>query len=110
MIKFAYVVALGIMSFLLFIFSKDKVEVTCGSSIKGKIELIKDSAQSYFGIIAEDNTVYFPTSMADGVVLAAGREVVICCEVDSLSFNFHRNAIPVHIGEISYQSAVSFEQ
>lgn len=102
MIKFVYVVSLSIMSFLLFIFSKDKVELTCNSKAKGKVELIKDSADTYLGIKTEDNKIFYPSSMAGDVVLAAGQDVIICYTVDSLSINTQRNAVPVHIGSISY--------
>lgn len=103
MIKFVYVVSLTIMSFLLFIFSKDKVEVVCKEKAKGKVEVIMDSlGNNYLGIITEENNIFFPSSMADEVVLATGQQVVICYAVDSLSFKTERKGIPVHIGAISY--------
>lgn len=102
MIKFVYIVSLSIMSFLLFIFSKDKVELVCNSKAIGEIEVIKDSTESYLCIKAEDNKRYFPSSMAEGVVLAAGQKVVICYSIDSSALNTERSAIPIHIGSISY--------
>lgn len=102
MIKFVYVASLAIMSFLLFIFSKDKEEVRCKERITGNVEIIKDSLHSYMGIITEDNKILFPSSMSDEVVLVAGQKVTICYTVDSSSINPEKERIPVHIESISY--------
>ncbi|MFT3946778.1 MAG: hypothetical protein QM763_07380 [Agriterribacter sp.] len=102
MIKFVYIVSLAIMSFLLFIFSKDKVDVVCNSKATGKIEIIKDSSRNYLGIVTDENKILYPSSMSEEVVLAAGQRVVICYSIDSSLYKSGQHPIPVHIGSVNY--------
>ena len=102
MIKFVYIVSLAVMSFLLFIFSKDKVEIVCSSKATGKVKVIKDSSRSYLAIITEENKIFYPSTMSEEVVLAVGQKVVICYAIDSLSYTSDQHPVPVHIGSISY--------
>lgn len=102
MIKFVYVVSLTITSFLLFIFSKEKVTVACNDKATGKIEVIQDSSGNFLGIITTNNKILYPSSMGEDVVLAAGQKAVISYAVDSASFISEDLPIPVHIEAISY--------
>jgi hypothetical protein len=102
MIKFVYVVSLAITSFLLFIFSKEKNTIICKDQAVGKIELIKDSARNFLGVVTNDNKVLYPSSMGEDVVLAVGQKAVICYAVDSAAFISEEVPIPVHIATISY--------
>ncbi|MCC6289461.1 MAG: hypothetical protein IT249_16400 [Chitinophagaceae bacterium] len=102
MIKFVYIASLAIMSFLLFIFSKDKVDVVCNSKATGKIEFIKDSSRNYLGIVTDENKILYPSSMSEEVVLAAGQRVVICYSIDSSLYKSEQHPLPVYIGSISY--------
>lgn len=94
--------SLSVMSFLLFIFSKDKVERVCDSKATGKVEMIKDSSHSYLGIVTQENKIFYPTSMSSEVVLAVGQKVIICYAIDSASITAEATTIPVHIESINY--------
>ena len=101
MLKFLYVVSLGITSFLLFIFSKEKDEFVCNNQASGKIELITDSSGSYLGIITDHNILQ-PFSMSEDIILAAGQKVTICYNVDSSKYTPAAVSAPVSIKSISY--------
>lgn len=102
MIKFVYVVSLSVMSFLLFIFSKDKDSVVCKNQASGKIELITDASGSHLAIITEDHKILQPSSMNEDIVLAAGQKVTIGYNIDSSALTGSTGTIPVHIQAISY--------
>ncbi|MBN8859761.1 MAG: hypothetical protein J0H29_15300 [Sphingobacteriales bacterium] len=102
MIKFVYVVSLAITSFLLFIFSNEKDTIICKDKAAGKIEVIKDSARNFLGVVTNDNKILYPSSMGKDVVLAVGQKAVICYAVDSAAFISEDAPIPVHIESISY--------
>lgn len=102
MIKFLYVVSLGIISFLLFIFSGEKDERVCNNQVSGKIELITDSTGSYLGIITEHNNILQPSSMNEDIILAAGQKVTICYNIDSSKYVPAAVSVPVSIKSISY--------
>ena len=102
MIKFLYVVSLGITSFLLFIFSKEKDDFVCNNQVSGKIELITDSSGSYLGIITEHNKILQPSAMNEDNILAAGQKVTICYNVDSSKYTPANVSVPVSIKSISY--------
>ena len=101
MIKFLYVVSLGITSFLLFIFSKEKDDFICNNQASGKIELITDSLGSYLGIITEHNKILQPSSMSEDIILAAGQKVTVCYNVDSSKYTPAAVSLPVSIKSIS---------
>lgn len=102
MIKFLYVVSLGITSFLLFIFSKEKNDFVCNNQADGTIALITDSTGSYLGVITEQDKVLHPSSMSDDIILAAGQKVTICYNVDSSKYVPDNVSVPVIIKSISY--------
>ena len=102
MIKFLYVVSLGITSFLLFIFSKEKDHFVCNNQADGTIALITDSTGSYLGVITEQDKVLHPSSMSDDIILAAGQKVTICYNVDSSKYVPDNASVPVIIKSISY--------
>lgn len=102
MIKFLYVVSLGITSFLLFIFSKEKDDFVCNNQADGTIALITDSTGSYLGVITEQDKVLHPSSMSDDIILAAGQKVTICYNVDSSKYVPDNVSVPVIIKSISY--------
>ena len=104
MIKFVYIASLSIASFLLFIFSKDKEEVECNNTARGKVEIIQDSSHSFLGVITDENKIFYPSSMANEVVLAVGQKILICYAVDSSSYKSEAHPVPVYIGSISYLS------
>lgn len=104
MVKFLYVVSLGIASFLLFIFSTDKEDITCNYKSTGIISLIEDPTGDYLGIITEDDNILRPFSMAEGIVLAVGQEVTVCYNIDSSLIIPSKSSVPVNIGAISYKT------
>jgi hypothetical protein len=97
-----YVVSLAITSFLLFIFSREKNTIICKEQAVGKIELIKDSAGNFLGVVTADNKILYPSSMGEDVVLAVGQKAVICYAVDSAAFISEKAPVAVHIETISY--------
>ncbi|HTN07913.1 hypothetical protein [Agriterribacter sp.] len=104
MIKFLYVVSLGITSFLLFIFSKEKDDFVCDNQVSGTIALITDSTGSYLGLITEEDKVLHPSSMSEDIILAAGQKVTICYNVDSSKYVPENVSVPVNIKSVSYLS------
>ena len=102
MIKFLYVVSLGITSFLLFIFSKEKEDFVCNNQASGRIELIADSTGSYLGVITNQNMILQPSSLSENIVLAAGQKVTVCYNVDSVKYSSAPVPLPVHIKSVSY--------
>lgn len=105
MIKFLYVVSLGITSFLLFIFSKEKEEMVCSNQASGTVALITDSSgRNYLGIVTDQELALHPSSMTEDIVLAAGQKVVICYNIDSSKYSPDNIAIPVHIKSVNYLS------
>lgn len=95
-------VSLGITSFLLFIFSKEKNDFVCNNQADGTIALITDSTGSYLGVITEQDKVLHPSSMSDDIILAAGQKVTICYNVDSSKYVPDNVSVPVIIKSISY--------
>lgn len=104
MIKFLYVVSLGITSFLLFIFSKEKNEPVCNNQVSGMITLISDSTGSFLGVITDEDLTLRPSSINEDVVLTAGQKVNVCYNIDSSKFTPEQHTLPVHIRAISYFS------
>lgn len=104
MVKFLYIVSLGIASFLLFIFSTEKEDITCNHKSTGIISLIEDPAGDYLGIITDDNNILQPFSMTEGIVLAVGQEVTVCYNIDSTLIIPSKSSLPVNIGAISYRT------
>lgn len=102
MIKFVYIASLSITSFLLFIFSKDKEDIECNNIARGKVEIIQDSSRSFLCVKTDENKIFYPSSMANEVVLAVGQKVVICYAVDSSLYKSEAHPIPVYIGSVSY--------
>ncbi len=102
MIKFLYVVSLGITSFLLFIFSKEKDDFVCNNQVSGTIALITDSTGSYLGVITEEDKILHPSSMNEDIILAAGQKVTICYNVDSSKYMPANVSVPVNIKSVSY--------
>lgn len=95
-------VSLGITSFLLFIFSKEKDDFVCNNQADGTIALITDSTGSYLGVITEQDKVLHPSSMSDDIILAAGQKVTICYNVDSSKYVPDNVSVPVIIKSVSY--------
>ena len=104
MIKFLYVVSLGITSFLLFIFSKEKDDFVCNNQTAGTITLITDSTGSYLGVITEQDKVLHPSSMSDDIILAAGQKVSICYDIDSSKYAQDNVSVRVIMKSVSYLS------
>ena len=95
-------VSLGITSFLLFIFSKEKDDFVCNNQADGTIALITDSTGSYLGVITEQDKILHPSSMSDDIILAAGQKVTICYNVDSSKYVPDNVSVPVIIKSVSY--------
>lgn len=102
MIKFLYVVSLGITSFLLFIFSTEKDELVCNNQASGTITLITDSSGSYLGIVTEKDVILRPASINHGIVLAAGQRVTVCYNIDSTKLSPLQSTVPAHINSVIY--------
>ncbi|MCO5239123.1 MAG: hypothetical protein M9904_03625 [Chitinophagaceae bacterium] len=101
MIKFLYVVSLGITSFLLFIFSKEKEHIVCNNQASGMVTLITDAGIS---IITDEGKALHPSSMSDDIILAVGQKIIICYTIDSSKLVSDDGSLPVHIKGVSYLS------
>lgn len=103
MLKFVYVVFLTVVSFLLFIFSKEKSVHTCKNEASGVVTIINDSAGNYLAVATSDNKIFRPASMNEEIVLAAGQKVTICYTVDSVTAIAGLSSqVPVHIEAVTY--------
>lgn len=104
MIKFLYVVTLGITSFLLFIFSKEKESTVCNTQSSGIVSLITDSTGSYVGVITDQDIILHPSSMNENIILAVGQKVSICYNIDSSQQRSDLTSLPVYIQSVQYLS------
>ncbi|MCO5235203.1 MAG: hypothetical protein M9933_02955 [Chitinophagaceae bacterium] len=103
MIKFLYIVFLGVTSFLLFIFSKEKEEIGFKNQTSGTVTLVTDSTgQHFLGIITDQGVTLHPSTLTEDVVLTAGQKVLIGYNVDSLKYSSESGALPVHIKSVNY--------
>lgn len=102
MLKFVYIIFLGITSIILFIFSKEKKDIPCSQEITGTITSVSESGLQHLVIITDQHKIYSPQSMNSNVVLAAGKKVTICYSTDSSAVSTDNNRVPVNIHSVVY--------
>ena len=104
MLKFVYIVFLTVVSFLLFIFSKEKSVHTCKNEASGVVTIITDSTGSYLAVVTRENKLFRPASMNEEIVLAAGQKVTICYNnIDAVAAaSSPTSPLPVHIEAVTY--------
>ncbi len=101
MLKFIYFAMLFILSFLLFVFSKQEdVEISCIEG-RGKI-VLADSADHRLMIIMNDHRKLVPRSISDGVVLMPHQQVSLCYTIDSSRSASAGEPMPVNIEKVVY--------
>lgn len=97
MLKYIYFIGLFMVSFLLFVSSKEQESNTCSLESYGKIEAIDQRLI----IVTDKNEQLVPHSVQSGVLLTPHPKVVICYSIDSSRFS-DKDSIPVNIESVTY--------
>ncbi len=99
MVKFIYIIGLFIVSFLLFVFSKEKITEQCSNETRGVI-ILNDTSLNFL-ILTEENKKLAPQTIARDVVLVHSEAIVsVCYKVDSSKLVVGSEIIPVNIERV----------
>jgi len=101
MLKLIYLASLMVISLILFVCSKDTTLPVCKERATGIVHQISDSNGIYLAIITEEGKELKPVSIRENVILTEGKKVKVMYNIDSTA-NSSPNAVPVHIGSVTY--------
>lgn len=101
MLKAIYFTTLFILSFLLFVFSKQEdAEINCTEG-RGKI-VRADSIGHRLMIVMDDDRKLAPQSLGSDVVLMPHQQISVCYTIDSSRLIATDEPVPVNIARVVY--------